>query len=596
MTTLNPAQGVKPLDFGKDGITGSVDENGGLIALNAFHLDHGYVTLTTAFPFAEDKRYDPQVVRRYRESLARLNGFGPRFESGIVQCEARLLDDAIPQIRLMLQDGGQAEVTTFAHAGGVIQIWDIKGTTLRWGGHLSLQRCAYTQLTEGGPLPPVDAQNRAMFAVGVLVIENPALGFAAAVVGLPDQPVWEKESAGLVTVDPVAGQAGTTILTIGLGSDAASAREHAQQLAQIDAWQTLATQRREWQTLWQGIPDNRLLRRGLVYGCMMAIPVGKEMCILTDHMLLPLSWNRDAYYVARALLTWKPALADRVQRHLIWLFEQADRPDGYWARCYLANGAVKDRAFQLDQQIFPVLELLDYVDTTGEQAMFDRVRRHIGPILAFILSQRTGDEWLFPTDETPADDPIALPYHFSSHVLLWYTLRRLAERMPGEGLADLAEQIRAATLKHFVAEKDGTHIFAYATDGHGNHYFYHDANDFPTVLAPGWGFVAADDPVWQATLDFAFSKANEGGYYAPGLGSVHTRAPWSLGDVQELIVARTTGNAEREHRVMVRLEQAACWDGALPEAYDAETYEVISRHWFAWPGAVLACVLLNVWD
>lgn len=31
-----------------------------------------------------------------------------------------------------------------------------RGNPPVWRGRLSLQRCAYTQLTEGGPIPPVD--------------------------------------------------------------------------------------------------------------------------------------------------------------------------------------------------------------------------------------------------------------------------------------------------------------------------------------------------------------------------------------------------------------------------------------------------------
>ncbi|MBK8137068.1 MAG: hypothetical protein IPK52_14770 [Chloroflexi bacterium] len=43
------------------------------------------------------------------------------------------------------------------------------------------------------------------------------------------------------------------------------------------------------------LPADRVCRRGLIYGYQMCVPVGAGICILTDHMLLPLSWNRDAY-------------------------------------------------------------------------------------------------------------------------------------------------------------------------------------------------------------------------------------------------------------------------------------------------------------
>ncbi len=177
---LDPAHGVKPLDFGAEGLTGSVDPHGRLIALNIYHPRYGYATLTTADPFPEDRRYDPAAVRAYRAGLAELAGFGPVFVSPVVSRDAFLLEHAIPHIRLTLADGTQAECTTFVAKGGAIQVWQCPSAP-RWRGRLSLQRCAYTQLTEGGPveMPPVETY--AEFADSMLTFHNPALGLAAAI-------------------------------------------------------------------------------------------------------------------------------------------------------------------------------------------------------------------------------------------------------------------------------------------------------------------------------------------------------------------------------------------------------------------------------
>ena len=129
-----------------------------------------------------------------------------------------------------------------------------------------------------------------------------------------------------------------------------------------------------WKARFDGAPDDLVIRRGLSYGLMLAVPVGETCCILTDHMLLPLSWNRDAYYVASALLRWRAELADVVRRHLLWMFEVAERREGAWGRCYLANGRIKDAAFQLDQQLFPLLELVEYVQHTGDTVTWERLR------------------------------------------------------------------------------------------------------------------------------------------------------------------------------------------------------------------------------
>jgi uncharacterized protein len=304
-------------------------------------------------------------------------------------------------------------------------------------------------------------------------------------------------------------------------------------------------------------------------------------------MILPLSWNRDSYYAARALLDWQPEMADIVRRHLLWMFEQAEHPDGLWARCYLANGKIKDSAFQLDQQLFPLLELAEYVQETGDHDTLRRLQHLIAPLFETLMDRKASDAMLFPTDETPADDPVGLPYHLSSHMLFWHVMSQLkAAGIAGDWEA-MAAQMRADVDRVFIAQHNGQQIYAYAADAQGNFRFYHDANDLPLALAPAWGYVSADDPIWRATIRFAFSPENAEGFYNGQLGSVHTRAPWPLGNIQQLIIALATGDADLERLVQARLHSTAQWDGALPEAYEDVTGRVVSRHWFAWPNAAL---------
>jgi len=587
---LNPAHGVKPLDFGSGGVTGSVDDHGRLIALNAYHAQHGYVTLTAADPFPEDRRYDPAAVRAYRAGLAQLSGFGPDVESPVAHREASLLCGAIPSVALSFENGARASVITWAHGGGAFQQWAVD-RPFRWRGRLSLQRCAYTQLTEGGPVPMPPTETRAYFADGLLTLENSALGWAAAIAGfLPGEP-WEQRAVEPIEID-IAGQAGTTTLCYGLGPTAEFAQAAARRLAQ-SASTALDTEMAFWREALVDVQaEHRAVRRGLAYALMLAVPVGETLCVLTDHMLLPLSWNRDAYYVVRPLLSHWP---DVVRRHLLWMFEVAERPGDVWGRCYLANGRIKDAAFQLDQQLYPLLELADYVEQTHDGETWNRLRPYLAPVITALLERKAPQTLLFPTAETPADDPLPLPYHFSSHILMWHTLRKITRLLEDRRLADIVEDIHRDSLQWFTVPGDGQPMFAYAIDGAGHHHRYHDANDFPLVLAPVWGFCPADDPVWRATIAFAFSEANVGGYYTGRLGSVHTRAPWPLGDAQDLLIARLLGDQERERRAWAHIERAARWDGALPEACDAQTGDVVSRHWFAWPNAALACVVQDSW-
>lgn len=608
---LIPAAGGKPLDFAGGGLTGSVNHDGRLTALNAYHPVHGYVTLTAALPFPEAERYNPAAVRAYRAGLTALEGFGLAFASPIVGREAWLIEDAVPHLRLMLADGATAECTTFIPADqpiGAVQLWRFSrpDVTVRLSGRVSLQRCAYTQLTEGGPLPIPSHETRPFHTRpgGPLGLENTALGWAT-VLSAGDAIPNGDGTLALAGVPP-AGTEFTLFIAPGSTPDEAEAnwRKLAGDAPPIELLRRTLD---HWQACWTDWPHtahplDAVLRRALVYALACAVPApGRTapdaLCLLTDHQLLPLSWNRDSYYAALALLRWRGEMADLVRRHLLWLFEVAERPGEAWGRSYLANGRQKDPIFQLDQQIFPLLELADYTDATGDHATLSRLRRHIGPILTMLRARQDAASGLLPTAETPADDPIAMPYHLSSHILLWHTLRRLGRLLADADLITWAGQLHAATRQHFTAEFRGRTLFAYLTDGHGRYHFYHDANDLPLILAPIWGFCTADDPVWRATLDFAFSEANAGGYYAGplgGLGSVHTPAPWPLGLVQELLYAHLVGDAPHAEQVIARLGRMAQWDGALSEACDAASGVVVSRHWFAWPGAALVALLDDV--
>ena len=453
------------------------------------------------------------------------------------------------------------------------------GVAIEWQGTMRLARAAYTQLTPGGALP-VLASNTTTGEDGQLIwFDDRELG-ASAAVALPAQAnVPAGMSLPFVVAlafgDTLADAVRETVLLAGEGHDLVGAE---------------VRERRSWWTgLGRDAESDHRVRRATAYAvdCAAARAGDDLVAVLADHEILPLVWTRDAYYVCRMLLELAPR--DRRVRAVVdgfvrWLFDKAERPTGWWPRASLANGAAKDPAFQLDQQLFPLLLLEDHARLTGDSATHDRYVPMRDDLLRALLARRT-PFGLIATDETPADDPIEQPFHFSSHVLLWRVLRDLDPRS--------AAEVRDATRIGFT----DSGRFAYAVRGASadGPRHYHDANDFPTVFAPAWGFCRADDPVWRSTIEFAWSTANAG-YFAGalgGLGSLHTPHPWPLGDLQEIVAARVLGDAERERRGWARLEHVETWDGLLPEAYDETTGAVASRHHFAWPAALRALLALD---
>ena len=519
------------------------------------HPDHGRVVLTSADPFDESARRDQTAVRRYRAALAAPGRPGFGLECGMATDHA-LLEAALPRIRF----ANGAVLTAFAPAGrrGAVQL--VGGPVdPHLAGRPHLRRAAYTQLTEGGPLPLPPAVPEHGTLEGAQWLEDRALGTAAAIAVAPAH--------------------GGLALAVAFGRDRADAASEARSLAAsadvLLERELVSRASAPWASATGPI------RRAMAYALDCAsCDVDGAIAILADHEILPLVWTRDAYYVARMLLAVAPAdqrVRSTIDGFLRWCFERAERPDGWWPRSSLASGQAKDRAFQLDQQLYPPLLLAEHAKITGDPTLLERYGRDAERVLDGLLAR--ADRGLVATAETPADDPLAEPFHLSSHLLLWRTLVEFGR--DGDGL-------RALIRDRFT--RDGR--FAYAVGPSGARH-YHDANDVPTALAPAWGFCDAADPVWRATVQHGWSGRNEG--YIPGalggLGSLHTRHPWPLGDLQRVIVARALDDADAERSAWDRLERVETWDGLLPEAYNERTGEVASRHWFAWPVALRALLL-----
>lgn len=575
--------GDKPLDFGYGGVSLSLTHMGRIMALNSYHPIHGYITLTSAPPFPDDARYDPARVRAYRHDLIHQHGFGVLLPCDVIQTQVMYDADDTPMLTITLANGITARCITIMDGMQVIQDWEFSAPiAVSITGDVYLMRCPYPQLTEGGVLPPISHQTHPYISPTQVGVVNRHIGQGYMMnIGDHALTLRDDEWGRVQFVADIPPQ--TTCRLIITPSPTAPFVGLHHRLAK--GFVAMAKH-----------PDDPLHSRAWRYARLCATFTEQDtVCIITDHIILPLSWNRDAYYTARLFLD-HPQTHILTQKHLLWMFETAERVNGLWGRSYLANGMVKDKGFQLDQQLFPLLELAEYVQITGDTALLDRLRGHIQPIFVALASHRASHALLYATEETPADDPIAQPYPLSSHILLWKVLVELAKIGCADACPHHPNDIASSILTHFIGEYHGKALFAYATDGRGGYHMYHDANDLPTVLMPVWGLCHPNDPVWRNTMDFAFSDANIGGYYDGVLGSVHTPAPWTLGDCQEWIYARIIGDSARQQAVLARLRHASQWDGALSEAYNKETGAVISRHWFLWTNALYACIKRGIFD
>jgi uncharacterized protein len=579
----------KPVDAGNGRVVASFAADGSWLAVSAPHPVVGLVELSAAPPFPADQDGVEAAVRRHRTQLAdpayavvRLessswNGRGEPPTSG---------EDAATDLGVWVADRTLGRECTFAppSAGALDVVFSGR-----------LDRPGYAEITPVSPPPPgpgpcrltADGTDLTVLCDGV---DPPAR--ATVRVGCEGAIAtgWILDPARAtcrVVWDEAAKQVRLTV-SVTIGEQPPSSRVR-----------TGPVRRRA--------VDGTLDRVALgsldyVLGCT-ALDVGEDLCcIVTDHRLLPLSWTRDAYYQAALLLSFPdPRALDTVRRHLRWLWGPGCDASGRWQRSHLTSGAVKDLAFQSDQQLYPILEACDYRLAAGRwpspppgHAGRDPAEAWGGLVRRAWTGLPRDPNGLLPGEENPADDAATYPYLLSSQLLLAYVGQRLADVADELRLDDLRlaqDSVGVLTTIRNTFEHVGPYgpQWAYEVDGSGGHRLYHDANDVPLALAPLWRLCSPDDPVWAATVRFGSSPHNPG--YVPGrlggLGSAHTAGVWPLGDAQAWAVAAATGDDEALAALTEKIANVAADDGMLPETYDPESGQWLSRHWFGWPGALV---------
>ena len=577
---------AKPLDAGTGRLCASFDPTSAAwLSLGAPHGRVGFVELSALPPFDERGRGDPAAARDHREAMTSgAHAFlGVEIDGARPVLRPDLRDASRPR---WLADGVAVEVEAAPDGSIIRQRWSVTSREAAPPSVLmqvagAIDRPALAEITELDPPLRTHAQTRRVARDGRLVLDAARLPAAVTLAVSGAEVAWRGDHERWVGTLrwPPGTHAARFVIEAGLRPVAAGGP-----LA-VDAP--------------AGIGD-RLTDRALAYvrGCTALRTGHDERVILTDHRILPLSWTRDAYWQALALLAADgPGDRARVADHLRWLWRRCERPDGRWVRSHHANGRRKDLAFQADQQLYPILELADAWRATG--ALPTGVDWSATVPRAWSAARREADAGtgFMASAENAADDPAVLPHIVATQVLLWYAALRLAEVASaidvGIGADDLREVARRIRVAFDRVVASPGHPWPYALDADGRRVAYHDANDLPVALAPLWGFCAADDPGWLATMAFAFGPRNPAWVAGrlSGLGSAHTPGAWTLGDVQAWIGGRARGDDRAAAMATERLETVAFDDGMLPEAYDAETGRPV-RHWFAWPGAALAALRL----
>jgi len=133
-------------------------------------------------------------------------------------------------------------------------------------------------------------------------------------------------------------------------------------------------------------------------------------------------------------------------------------------------------------------------------------------------------------------------------------------------------------------------MYAYETDGQGNHNLMDDAN-VPSLLSiPYLGYHTVDDTVYQNTRAFVLSEHNP--YYftgtvASGIGSPHTPTDY-IWPIALCMQGLTSTDATEIKSLLHMLSTTHAHTGCMHEGFHKDDPTLFTRPWFAWANSLFA--------
>jgi uncharacterized protein len=205
----------------------------------------------------------------------------------------------------------------------------------------------------------------------------------------------------------------------------------------------------------------------------------------------------------------------------------------------------------------------------------------------------------------PSDDACTYPCNIPGNLFAVTTLRELAQMaravLKDTALADeasaLAGEVEKAVFAHGLMQlPDGRQVFAYETDGYGNHLFMDDAN-VPSLLGLAYlRCLPADYPLWQATAGAVWSEANPWffkGTAAEGIGGPHIGEGqiWPMSIILRALSSSDDAVIGASLKV---LRDTHAGTGFMHEAFDKDDPARFTRAWFAWANGLFGELVIKV--
>ncbi|MFC0470527.1 glycoside hydrolase family 125 protein [Halalkalibacter kiskunsagensis] len=205
----------------------------------------------------------------------------------------------------------------------------------------------------------------------------------------------------------------------------------------------------------------------------------------------------------------------------------------------------------------------------------------------------------------PSDDACQYGYLIPSNmfavVVLEYVVEVFEQVIQDSKLAKealvLAKEIDQGIQKYGTVEHPeyGT-VYAYETDGLGNHNLMDDAN-VPSLLSiPYLGYCAVDDSIYQNTRKFILSNENPfyyEGKIAKGIGSPHTpeRFIWHISLAVQGLTAVTL---EEKQEILRLFKNTDAKTNLMHEGFNVDDPMQFTRPWFSWANSMFSEFVLSL--
>lgn len=319
-------------------------------------------------------------------------------------------------------------------------------------------------------------------------------------------------------------------------------------------------------------------------------------------------------------------------------FNKTPDPNGCWMHDITdMKPELHERKYEIDSLCYPIRLAYHYWKVTGDSSIFgEEWQRAIANVLRVFREQQrkknlgtyrfqreTEDQldtvcnhgWGNPVNPVgliasvfrPSDDATTFLFLVPSNFMAVSSLRKAAEILDKvNGDADtasscrqLADEVSEALQKYAVVDhpKYGK-IYAYEVDGFGNHFLMDDAN-VPSLLAmPYLGDVPIDDPIYQNTRRFVWSKDNPyffSGKAGEGIGGPHVGYDmvWPMSIMMRAFTSKDDDEIAECIKMLQRTDAST---GFIHESFNVLNAGQFTRPWFAWQNTLFGELIVKLVD